>query len=371
MSSDRSIRSLGALRGASTSRVLNLVAVRDVHGEEAEYRSAPIFESPIMNCAIILKHRVHGDETYLFDGEQTIATKVIVPFNTRDLRLGEKSFFYGQRGFAEAMRQIGHYTGSNMDRDAQVLRLIASVPSLDPFLLREHLRLNDYAVADCYFKIAQADKARMYEFVSMDIRRLIHLACAKSGSSFSSTAKLVSALLATEVNEKLEPMRLTLMLNGNEFREGVFSWRGFLYYKWCMTSLWPDLAEVVEELKSIRPVGTLTTEQQRAIVEWKHCVIMAIMRGKQDVVAAVKTYDDAYNNLVEIGQLTSFRDFLLSAPSMFISLGEKIGAISHIVRFWKYRFCQKIVARADADELIAIFQDFESGFGSPSREQAA
>ena len=34
----------------------------------------------------------------------------------------------------------------------------------------------------------------------------------------------------------------------------------------------------------------------------------------------------------------TFRDFLLSAPYMFLELGEKMGAISHIVSFWRYRF---------------------------------
>jgi hypothetical protein len=269
------------------------------------------------------------------------------------------------------MRQIGHYGHGNMDHDLQVLRLIASVPSLDPFLMREHLRLNDYRIADCYFEIAAADKARMYEFVSMDIRRLIHLAYAKSGASSASTAKLVSALLSTEVNEKLEPMRLTLNLNGNEFREGVFSWRGFLYYKWCQTTLWPELGDVVEDLKTVRPAGALSAEQGRAIIDGKRRVLMAIMRAKQEVVNAVTTYDEAYNNLVEHGQPASFRDFLLNAPGMFLSLGEKVGAISHIVSFWKYRFKQKNSVRVDVDELIAIFQDFESGFGGVQRELAA
>ena len=34
----------------------------------------------------------------------------------------------------------------------------------------------------------------------------------------------------------------------------------------------------------------------------------------------------------------TFRDFLLRAPYMFLELGEKMGAISHIVSFWRYRF---------------------------------
>jgi hypothetical protein len=48
---------------------------------------------------------------------------------------------------------------------------------------------------------------------------------------------------------------------------------------------------------------------------------------------------------------------------MFLDLGEKIGGISHIVSFWNYRFPRDQTARADAEELTAIFQDFESSVG--------
>jgi len=59
----------------------------------------------------------------------------------------------------------------------------------------------------------------------------------------------------------------------------------------------------------------------------------------------------------------AFRDFLLSAPHKFLGLGEKLGAISHIVSFWRYRFPPGRYTTVNADDLCAIFQDFCSGFG--------
>jgi hypothetical protein len=347
--------------------VLNLAVLRELLGKEESYRKAPLFESPAMNGAIIIKHRLRADETYLFDTEESISTKIVIPFDPKDLRLGGTSFFYGQRGFTDVMRQIGRYTESSMDRDLQVLGLIASVPSLDPFLLREHLRINQIVVADCYFDISPADKRRMHEFVSRDIRRLIGLAT--SGTNAASTTKLVSALLSTEVDEKLEPMRLTLGLDGIEFREGVFSWRGFLYYKWCMNDLWPSLTTVAQDLKSVRAVGAHTSEQLRNIAHGKKRVMMSVVRARQDVSAAIRTYDTAYGELVSMGKPRAFRDFLLSAPELFIELGDKIGALSHIVSFWKFRFRQNKSLTADAEELLAIFTEFETGFSYQTDDQ--
>jgi hypothetical protein len=53
---------------------------------------------------------------------------------------------------------------------------------------------------------------------------------------------------------------------------------------------------------------------------------------------------------------------------MFLDLGEKLGAISHIVGFWRYRFPQGQTALVDAEELGVIFQDFTSGFAERARD---
>ena len=83
---------------------------------------------------------------------------------------------------------------------------------------------------------------------------------------------------------------------------------------------------------------------------------------------SLAVYDAAFRDLVANQTPKTFRDFLLSAPYMFLELGEKLGAISHIVSFWRYRFPQGRSIPADAEELAAIFQDFASGFGEKPKD---
>ena len=208
--------------------MLNLAAIERAHIEEKEYLEAPLFEAQVLNSAIILKHRLRADETYLFDDPQPNATKIVIPYDKNDLRLGGVSFFFGQRGFIEIMREGCKYNEKSMDRDLRVLGLIDMLPSLDPFLLHEQLISNDIAVADCYFELSKADKTRMHEFVAHEIRDLIGLATrdATSGPSkggASATARLVSALLTAGAEEQLEPLRLTLGMDKTEFRLDIFS----------------------------------------------------------------------------------------------------------------------------------------------------
>jgi len=51
----------------------------------------------------------------------------------------------------------------------------------------------------------------------------------------------------------------------------------------------------------------------------------------------------------------------MSAPKLFLDIGDKMGAISHITSFWNYRFPAGAPRAAEAGELIAIFQDFSRG----------
>lgn len=359
MANDRSVRFLSALGGASTSRVLNLARIAADNAGNPEHSEKPLFVSPAINRCFLLKHRTRADDAYLFSSPRSVATKIIIPFDPADLRAGGRSLFVDQRGYAEILRDAGSYSTESLERDISVLRLLNAVPSLDPFLLREHLRNNKIEVAPSYFTISDGDQERMHAFVSQEMSQLVMLA----GGGGESSNKLVSAMLSNQIDEKLEPLRLTLGLTGNDFREGVFSWRGFLYYKWSMGKFWPDVMGVLREINTIQPHGGLTPEQKVYLGSARRNIISMVRDNGNHVNKALAVYDSSFNDLVEHQTPKTFRDFLLSAPYMFLELGEKLGAISHIVSFWRYRFPPGGPTYIDGDELAAIFQDFSSGFG--------
>lgn len=344
--------------------MLNLVTLGRAHGKKPEYSKSPLFQSPIINRTIILKHRVRSDETYLFPGPKAVATKMIVPFEVGDLHMGGRSFLVDQRGFRDCVSAVGNYNNTPMDRDIEVLKLIDAIPSLDPFLLREHLRAHDVDVGECYFDISPADRMKMYEFTAEAIGRLIELATGGDASGREERAgKLVSALLSNEVNRRLEPLREMLVIDGDDFKESVFSWRGFIYYKWSMTKLWPDVAAVVKDLRKVTLVDKAASENSSWVVSSKKRIIETIRQAGIEINSTLKIYDDAYNDLVERNDPKAFRDFLLGAPRLFLKLGDKLGSLSHLSSFWHYRFPPERSLQVDGDELLAIFQDFEMSFG--------
>ena len=372
MAIDRTVRLLTSLNRASTSRVLNLAMIAAANAGNPEHRAQPLFISPAINSSILLKHRVRADDSYVLGDGRAVATKIIIPFDPKDLKAGGRSFFVGQKGFRDILREIGQYQGeTGMGRDIEVLRLINHVPSLDPFLLREQLRGRAIQCADCYFEINPADQQRMHTYVSSEVHKLIRLAMGGGAEENGATAKLVSALLSNEVDDKLEPLRLTLAMKPDDFREGVFSWRGFLYYKWCMDELWPQIVTVLKEVKQVEPIGAVGSEARAFLAQSQTMVIQRVRAGGLGVRKILDVYDGAFDALVSKETPTTFRDFLLSAPYLFVDLGEKMGAISHIVSFWRYRFPERSRLVMDCEELASIFQDFNASFSSVVAPRAA
>lgn len=362
MAANHSFRSLSALSNAASNRVLNLIMIGAANTENEKHQSAPLFESKILNNSIIVKHRLRADEVDLFVTRRALATKIIIPFEHSDLEVGGQSLFIGQRGYEDLLQEVGNYKDKMvMKRDLNVLRLIDGVPSLDPFLLREHLRCNDITPDACYFAISDADQQRMYEYASQEISRLTALAGGKGGAQSTSTGRMVAALLSSEVNEKLEPLRATLSLGPEEFSEGVFSWRGFIYYKWCLEECWPKLIQALRDIKTIRTTGKLTFEEKNILDESKNIILRGAKFNTLEIRRIIAIYDGAYAGLIECQDPKRFREFLLEAPKLFLDIGDKMGSMSHITSFWNYRFPAGAPKSAEAEELIAIFQDFAKG----------
>jgi hypothetical protein len=99
MATDRSIRTLNALCGASSNRVMNLCALAPSQTNNASYYAALFFHSPKLNTSIIYKHNVRANERDFFDSTRVLSTKVIIPFNVNDLSMGGRSLFGGQKKF--------------------------------------------------------------------------------------------------------------------------------------------------------------------------------------------------------------------------------------------------------------------------------
>lgn len=363
--SDRTYRSLRGLeKTASTSRVLNLSALSARNVGNPEHDKKPFFYSTALNGAVIVRHRLRDQEREAFDRHRFSATKLITPFTRSDLGLGGRSFFVGERGWLDIFEEL-RGQAPDFPRDVAVLEAIDELPSLDPFLLREHMKRRGFDISPSHFDISAPDLARMQRFVGSEIAKLIELAYRDAGQAMEgNTSKLVEALLSARTDERLEPLRLTLRLEPENYKEGIFAWKGFLYYKWVLNNLWPSLKEVFNEFERVRVIGPMDHATAAELEATKVRLRGKMERQIKTVMNHLGVYDETFTQLTGQGNAMAFRDFLLKSPELFLSLGEGCGLVSHIVTYWRYKFAPNKPLLADVVTLMDILQDFETSLGA-------
>jgi len=366
---DRAIRNLAHLRrSASTARVLNLLNIFIDHGHEPDWAEKPLFQTPALNRSLIIKHRLRRDESDGFYLRRQVATKVVIPLDANELKTGGRYVFVGQIGFERMMKEAFGIDADHVDM--RTLELLDRLPSLDPFLLREQLKRGGIEPAACYFSISDADIERMALFVEAEVRPLVTLCIGPDLEAVGSTRRLAGKIMSNDPKDRMEALRETLRLEPDDYQEGVFCWKGFLYYKWILTTLRAEVAAVADAVQTVRPIGKVDRESRAWLDRGRTVLRDRIIQTCDDAARTLAVYDAAYAGLTLDGRPAVFRDFLLDAPRLFARLGDQLGAIQHIVSFWRYRFSPG-ASLLSVEELIDIFMDFETGLADqrPGRDR--
>jgi hypothetical protein len=211
----------------------------------------------------------------------------------------------------------------------------------------------------------------MFSFAQREIEPLVLLSMGEGAVATEQAIKLTQKILANSADAALDPLRRTLQLDPPQFQEGAFCWKAFLYYKWQLSDLLPRVNPVLEQIRTIRPRGPMLDETKIYLHTARETLSKTLIAACRKVKGTLEIYDAAYRNLTEHSDPSAFRDFLLKAPSLFNELGERLGAIEHIVSFWRYRFPEGKRPLVTPEELADIFMDFESGLGAEHENQYA
>ncbi|ESQ79674.1 hypothetical protein [Asticcacaulis sp. YBE204] len=358
----REYRNLANLnQSAATGRVLNLSRVYRRHYKDVDYGNNPFFQSSLLNRCIILKHTLRLNERHFYHGSRRTVTKIILPYDHFDLRLGASSIYIGQVGFEQLARQYLSIDDFDKNPDMKILRLLDRLPSLDPFLVRETLARHGFRPDGIYLALSPADLGRMMRFTSSEIERLVNTALGEHYSGAS--MKLGNKILSDELDRELMPLKTTFRMTEHEFTEGIFAWRGFLYYKWRYLELQDQLRVVLSGIGTYQPSGMHDDRVKDYLEQARVRLAKGMARALNQAYEVLKIYDSAYTDLVSRSKPGPFKRFLLNGSGLFTELGEIIGTLDHISSFWTFRMNKAIQTGKPmkAVEYADVLMDFESG----------
>ena len=371
---NRDVRSLVTLmQSASTARVLNLLAARTRSAGDPDYQARPLFKNKSLNGSIILKHRLRKHEAESLRSRRGVATKILFPIDPCDLAAGARYLFVGQQGFDAMLEQSTGLTRNSEEatHDLEVIAALEELPSLDPFLTREHLKRRGFSPSNAYFAISSSDTDRMFKHVQGEMWPLVRMCYGEADVGGAQAQRLVSKILADELDADFEPLRLTLRLSETQYLEGMFCWKGFLYYKWALAGVLDQASQISAAIATVKPVGPVKSETAAYLREARERLRDGVRSSCEQVKAMLQVYDDAFEGLTQRSDPTAFRDFLLAAPDMFFKIGERLGAVQHIVSFWSYRVPAGRKPSLTADDLAELLQDFEQSLGLAAKTQLA
>lgn len=273
--------------------------------------------------------------------------------------MGARYVFVGQRNFEKMLCNSLNKTESELQKDLEILRKLDSIPTLDPFLLRETLDRFGIKPANCYFQITEADIIRMLAFVETEIGALVRMSFGSEGNAEQASI-LTKKLLSNTGAADTEALRLTLHMDNLQYREGIFCWKAFLYYKWQLKDLMPRATRILSEIENVLPRGRASREEKLRISDMRDNISRSFNKAVKNVSDTLAIYDNAYYMLTQKSDPQVFKTFLLSAPELFKALGERLGAVQHLLSFWRYRVPEGTRPQMAADELMDIFADFEN-----------
>jgi hypothetical protein len=330
----RTERNLSRLEiSASTARVMNLAL-----GERAlahDLEAQRIFTSPHLNKAIILKHTLRPHERELFTAPRKVATKIVFPFDFNDLRIGGTSVFLRQRDFERDQKQFFRITGAAGD-DMKILEVLDALPSLDPFLVKEYCARQGLIIPQERLALSPADLVAMEDFVYGEIRRLIAVAF-PSYDNGGIAEKFSRKILTNKPDETMRPLMETLRMNDDEFWDGIFSWRGFLYYKWRVEAMTRYLDELYAAIERYQPKGGMDKDLKGYIAAARPRLVKKLGTAISYAQSTIAIYNEAFKSMTDREDPSKFKRFLLDGPRMFISLGEQVGLLDHYASLWKFR----------------------------------
>jgi hypothetical protein len=351
-----------------TSRLLNLHGMTAEATTDSDYFVKPMFVHPVLNRSIIAKHNVRPGEEERLAPRRFNATKIIFPFDPIDLGLGGQFLFVDQADFVPSLTRHLEYDALVLERDLKVLRVLDGLPTLDPFLVREVLAKHRIEIDPGYFRFTEPDKVHVIAFVEHEIESLIELCFGEVRENDSRAKRLSQLLLADADSAELEPLKLTLRMDGVEFAEAMFAWKAFLYYRWRTRELTPALKATARSIGRISR-RRYDSDALRFVIAGKELLESTISRTWREIGAALKLYDKAYEGLTRNRNPESFRKFLSRGSTLFIDLGDRIGRLEQIVSFWNYCLSQHHLGTMSPDDVMDAMRDLLQGLSIWPAEQ--
>lgn len=337
---------------AGRASTLNCFATTaDIAAMSAEVRDSdeigPLFRNKYLNNCIILKIIAQSRR----DRRRFYATDTLLyfPYNAGNIYEGGDSVLFSDPKRDAMLR---HKCGFNPDdpdqsddieHDERLLAMLADIPTLDPFLLREkasQMEL-DGEINPVYFNLTEEEWRTFQQPIREKIDALVRKALGVTHNLETSdivdhVANFLDKIWEARDIENIEPFVDSMAISRERAPELFFAWKAICYYQAQARALEPSLKRLFQWIGDTRtalPIDLLTLRKElREQIDAEIGLLKQRMREYyRNTQSILSIYEDSYRQFIEQGNPVPFQRFLGDAQEQFLALAACLSANAHAV----------------------------------------
>jgi hypothetical protein len=247
----------------------------------------------------------------------------------------------GERAAKETLRSIFKINADSKDqqtsRDMKVLRVLNKVPSFDPFILREALRLAGAHVDQRYFSASYAEIKSATEAIYGDIGPLVQAALGKA-ASVDELARFVDQVWNVEDDVTQNLFFEALRIPRSEWREIVFAWKALLYYRQKTHREEDRLPHLARAIRSVRLTNNVNMCSTRELNELKQQLVRNLYALQKRAQDDSERLSEALVSALSDFEVKKFRQWLRTLSSNIVKLGTDVTIFDQVVSYYLYEF---------------------------------
>lgn len=309
-----------------------------------------LFRNKTLNKTLFFKLMERNSGQY--NMVSTVQTLLYFPYNLDNVHEGGDSILFDDPSFNRVLQaKTGADSKSEESQvdyvmDLEILEMIYSLPTLDPFLLRsksEQLDLDD-RVHPYYFMISEDDWKRIRLPIRTKIRTLVRRAYTDGGSAPAEkieqhVSRFLTKIWEARDIEGIEDFVRSMEIPPERAPELFFAWKEICYYQVQFDDHLPRMKKFFAWLgddKSAIPIDwARLLPEDRDRVEYS----LGGLRDKvRDTYRSIKqvlnTYEQSYRNFIDLNQPRAFKEFLFHADDDYTNLATCLSANIHALDVW-------------------------------------
>ena len=310
-----------------------------------------LFRNKTLNETMFFKIMERNETQY--HTVSTVQTLMYFPYNLGNVYEGGDSILFDDPGFNRMLRvKTGADSKSEESQvdyvmDLEILEMIYSLPTLDPFLLKsksEQLDLDD-RIHPFYFNISEEDWGRIRSPIRTKIRTLVRRAYMAEEASVSvekmeqHVSRFLSKIWEAKDIEGIEDFVRSMDIPADRAPELFFAWKAICYYQGQFEDFLPQMKSFFSWLgddKVAIPVDWVRLmPDDRDRVEYS---LLGLRDKVRDTYRSIKlvlgNYEQSYRAFINDNQPRAFKDFLSTADEDYTNLATCLSANVHALNIW-------------------------------------